>query len=86
MTFTDDDLKWLKELEDISSTPVEFQADAPILIITRPIFEALLARLEAAEKALKLYNTMDFRSDDPDDWGKIGDVIDAWRRSCGEKI
>lgn len=68
MVFTDEDLKWLKE------------KDGPIVIyMTTEDRDALLARLEAAEKiCYVLLNTRSINM------AATWDNLEAWRKACGK--
>ena len=69
MTFTDDDLKRLKERADFH----RFDTNG---LMSREIFDALLARLEAAEKVIKKYHTWE-------DWDDS--AYKAWRKAAGRE-
>jgi len=75
MTFTDDDLKRLKEdLKECYYHPSKFDCDA------------LIARLEAAEAALKMLLEIDEESHDDsiDPASPMGKLLEAWRKAAGK--
>jgi hypothetical protein len=78
MNFTDDDLKRLKvelqELRDLE-TGVMF----PINDV-----EALLARLEAAEKALAVFHDNLGLQDSYINYEKCENLFESWRKACGK--
>lgn len=85
MTFTDDDLKRLKDA--INSLFTQMEPGDRYLNIERHDVKALLARLEAAEWCA---SNLDANHDvlegvnDEDDMALIDDALKAWRKAKGE--
>lgn len=78
MTFTDDDLKRLKEHIRLGVDP-RLQIEG---------YEALLARLEASEnanvRAQHLLDRVDWKSGLPGEIDNLVDALKVWRKACGK--
>lgn len=73
MTFTDDDLKWLKKLPD--NVVITFK-DGPSVKLT-----ALLARMEASEWVLKGFIKLE---EEKENYDEVCRRVQAWRKAAGK--
>lgn len=76
MTFTDDDLKRLKGRCN-SARALDSEVDT-VLIVE---IEALIARLEAAEKVINVLED----TDDLTDWSELNPAMEDWRKVAGRE-
>jgi len=84
MTFSNDDLKRLKySLVDLMSIRLKGSSDAESMSLTLAEWQALLARLEAAE-ALESYWEY-YEPVNAEDEKEYDAKVEAWRKACGHE-
>lgn len=81
--FTDEDLKRLKELLDVNYSGYPMATVQETMDFLRFKIDALLARMEAAERHIESLDALD-KDGQEAEWLSYNVILEAWRKASGK--